>query len=57
MGDQGWDDDGTDHNAPQGCAWIMTVVALVCALGVIALGGVAVFGLKVFLDLVEALSG
>ncbi len=56
MGDQDWD-DGTDHNAPQGCAWIMTVVALVCALGVIALGVVAVFGLKLFLDVVEALSG
>lgn len=56
MGDQDWN-DGTNHNAPQGCARIMTVVALVCALGVIALGVVAVFGLKLFLDVVEALSG
>lgn len=35
----------------------MTVIALVCSLGVIAFVVVAVFGLKFFLYVVEALSG
>ncbi|MET4641476.1 hypothetical protein ABZY10_24170 [Streptomyces sp. NPDC006539] len=56
MDDLDWDAE-TEHNPAKGCAWIMTVVALVCALGVIALGILAAFGLKLFLDVVEALSG
>lgn len=56
MSDQGWDDE-TDYTRAQGWARFMTVIALVCSLGVIALGVVAVFGLKFFLYVVEALSG
>ncbi|WP_098024479.1 hypothetical protein [Streptomyces sp. st115] len=56
MSDQGWDDE-TDRTRAQGWARFMTVIALVCLVGVIALGVGAVFGLKIFLYVVEALSG
>lgn len=56
MSDQRWDDE-TDYTRAQGWARFMTVIALGCSLGVIALGVVAVFGLKFFLYVVEALSG
>ncbi|MGW4228348.1 hypothetical protein ACWEF9_03510 [Streptomyces sp. NPDC004980] len=55
MLDQGWDDDAGGDPA-QGCAWVMTVVALVCVLGVVVLVAAAVFGLHLFVSLVEALS-
>lgn len=56
MSDQGWDDE-TDYTRALGWARFMTVIALVCSLGVIACGVVAVFGLKFFLYVVEVLSG
>ncbi|MFF4247550.1 hypothetical protein ACFYY2_24215 [Streptomyces sp. NPDC001822] len=56
MSDQGRGDE-SDYTRAQGWARLMTVIALVCSLGVVALGIVAAFGLKFFLYVVEALSG
>lgn len=56
MSGQRWYDE-TDYTRAQGWARFMTVIAWVCSLGVVALGVVAVFGLKFFLYVLEALSG
>ncbi|MFB7370320.1 hypothetical protein ACFC0D_10800 [Streptomyces sp. NPDC056222] len=55
MGDRDWDDD-SDYHSAVGCGWIMTVIALVCSLGVVALIAVALCGLTFSLDLLDELS-
>ncbi|MCX5093691.1 hypothetical protein OOK36_33340 [Streptomyces sp. NBC_00365] len=56
MGDQDWDDD-TDYHRAVGRAWFTVAIASCCSLLVVSLAAVAVFGVGVFMALVEALSG
>lgn len=56
MGDQDWDDD-TDYQRAVGRAWFTVAIASCCSLLVVSLAAVAVFGVGVFMALVEALSG
>jgi hypothetical protein len=56
MGDQDWDDD-TDYHRAVGWAWFTVAIASCCSLLVVSLAAVAVFGVGVFMALVEALSG
>ncbi|MEV1053988.1 hypothetical protein [Streptomyces sp. NPDC049887] len=55
MLDQDWNDD-TDHRSAVRRARIMTAIALVVVLLVTGIGIVAVFGVWLFLELVEMLS-
>lgn len=56
MSDQDWDDD-TDYHRAVGRAWFTVAIASCCSLLVVSLAAVAVFGVGVFMALVEALSG
>jgi hypothetical protein len=54
--DQDWDDD-TDYHRAVGRAWVMVAVASCCSLVVVGFVVLAVFGVGVFVALVNALSG
>lgn len=56
MVDQNWDDDTRYHRAV-GRAWVMVAVASCCSLVVVGFVVLAVFGVGVFVALVNALSG
>ncbi|MFF7490278.1 hypothetical protein ACFZBC_33010 [Streptomyces luteogriseus] len=56
MVDQNWDDDTVYHQAV-GRAWATVAIASCCSLVVIGFVAVVVFGLGIFMALVEALSG
>lgn len=55
MLDRNWDDD-TDHRSAVRRTRIMTAIALGVAVLVIGIGVVAVFGVSLFLGVVEMLS-
>ncbi|MEV5545210.1 hypothetical protein AB0L35_03595 [Streptomyces sp. NPDC052309] len=55
MVDQSWDDDTGYHQAV-GRTWVMVAIASCCSLAVVGLVAVAVFGVGVFMALVEARS-
>jgi hypothetical protein len=56
MVDQKWGDD-TAHHRALGRAWVMVAVASYCSLVAVGFVALAVFGVGVFVALVNALSG
>ncbi|MFF7751863.1 hypothetical protein ACFZCP_21995 [Streptomyces sp. NPDC007971] len=55
MVDQNWDDDTKYHQA-KGRAWLMVAISSCCSLLVLALVAFAVFGVGLFVAVVEVLS-
>ncbi|SFG22317.1 hypothetical protein [Streptomyces mirabilis] len=56
MVDQNWGED-TEYHRAVGRAWVMVTVASCCSLAAVGFVVLAVFGVGVFVALVNALSG
>lgn len=54
MGDRDWDDD-TEYHQAVGRTWVMVAIASCCSLLTLGLVALAVFGVGVFVAVVEAL--